>query len=732
MKSFKISFKIILTVFALTLISSISFSQNQILVNIQHPPFNRLNIEDLWKINLTNATNDNLSVYLYGTLSEENAGLIATGTSNFINLNPGLKRIDTRELSSLSFDYPNPDPKYKESIIRTGGVPNGYYEICIYVKFSNSNDDAGSDCLEHRVEKSFPISLITPDDDDKISSTIPIFTWMHMKNPGSNAKYKITIVEVLGNQTPELAISSNPAWFTKDKLSSPLLQYPISARKFEVGKEYAWQTYVLENGVLLTESDIWSFIVESPISNNLSIVFPKTGEEIENNTLNFKWRYTKQAHSNLNYTIKVVEVLNNQSLEDAIQNNNTQLTKSHISKKYFNIQMNGQEFKPGKKYAWQVFALERGTLLAESDVNSFVIPSKRSSNDGIVLPITGEEIESDSISLITEPSLNTPQDGKTITNKNPIFAWTHFKRPESNANYTIKIVELITNQNPESAINSNPDWFIKNEINSTNILYPISAKQFESGKEYAWQIKVYYKGVFLTESDAWTFKYGNLTNSELDVILPKIGEEIEGDSISFAWTYTNQSDNSLSYSIKVVEILNDQSPELAIQNNSIFGEKNNIKSTYINNPHFEHEFIPGKKYAWKVFAYENEFLIAESDVSSFIISSDKNIIIDILFPNTGEAIEVDSLYFEWKKFDSTDSTINYSLKIFEVHENQTPNEAIENRNYFEKSNLNSPNYLYYMDSNKLFNVGIKYAWHVTVYKKDDLIGMSEVGIFIIK
>ena len=54
MKPFKISFEIILTVFALILISNIAFSQNQVIVNIQHPPFNRLNIEDLWKINLTN------------------------------------------------------------------------------------------------------------------------------------------------------------------------------------------------------------------------------------------------------------------------------------------------------------------------------------------------------------------------------------------------------------------------------------------------------------------------------------------------------------------------------------------------------------------------------------------------------------------------------------------------------------------------------------------------------
>jgi len=733
MKPFKISFRIFLIAFAIILISNISFSQNQVIVNIQHPPFNRLNIEDLWKINLINTTNDNLSIYLFGTLSEENAGLIATGTSNIFTLNPGIKKIDTKELSSLSFSYPNPDPKYKESIIRTGGVPNGDYEICISVKLSNSNDDAGSNCLRHSVEKSLPISLINPDNGNEIPSGISIFTWMHMKNPGSNAKYKIVIVEVLGNQTPELAISSNPAWFTKDKLSSTILQYPISARKFEVGKEYAWQTYALERGVVLTESDVWSFIVVNPIGNNLSIIFPKTGEEIETDSVNFEWRYTKQVNSNTKYTIKIVEILEDQSPENAIKNNNTLWTKSHLPKTFIHNPCNGQEFKPGNKYAWQVFAHDKGILQAESDVYSFVISSKKSSKDGVVFPITGEEIENDSMSLIIEPKLITPNDGKTVNAKYPFFTWTYFKKPESNSKYTIKIVELLANQNPELAIISNPDWFIKSELNTSNILYPISAKQFESGKEYAWQIEVYDKGTYLMKSDTWTFIYENVTNFGLDVIFPKIGEEIEVDSISFAWTFNNQPDNNVTYSIKVVEILDGQSPEDAIQHNNIFGEMDHINDTYINNPQFEQEFALGKEYAWKIFAYENEVLIAESDISSFKISPANNLAIDILFPNTGEEIEVDGLHFEWKKYNSTDSSINYSIKIVEVFENQSSKEAIENNNYyFEESNLSSTNSIYYPDSFKIFNVGKKYAWRVTVHNNNELIGTSEVGFFIIK
>ena len=96
------------------------------------------------------------------------------------------------------------------------------------------------------------------------------------------------------------------------------------------------------------------------------------------------------------------------------------------------------------------------------------------------------------------------------------------------------------------------------------------------------------------KSDVWKFKYGNVTNFGLDVIFPKIGEEIEVDSISFAWTSNNQPDNNVSYSIKVVEILDGQSPEVAIQYNNIFGEKSHINNTYLNNPKFEQEFSPGK------------------------------------------------------------------------------------------------------------------------------------------
>ena len=122
----------------------------------------------------------------------------------------------------------------------------------VSVKLSSSNNEVGSGCINQNVEMSAPLLLIVPDNGEKISLTLPIFTWMHIKKPGSDANYTLTIVELLPNQTPELAILTNPLWFTKEKITSTVFQYPLSVRRFETGKEYAWQVNIFEMGVLLT------------------------------------------------------------------------------------------------------------------------------------------------------------------------------------------------------------------------------------------------------------------------------------------------------------------------------------------------------------------------------------------------------------------------------------------------------------------------------------------------
>ncbi|MBC8490366.1 MAG: hypothetical protein H8D45_30490 [Bacteroidetes bacterium] len=461
------SFRFLLIACTLLLISRFSFSQNQVIVNIEQPLYNQLNVEDVWKINLTNTTNNVLSVYLFGTLSEENAGLIATGTSKVFSLNPGFKKIKSGEITPITIDYPNPDSKYKESMIRTGGVPTGNYEVCISVKLSSSNNEVGSGCINQKVEMSAPLSLIAPDNGEKISLILPTFTWMHLKKPGSDASYTITVVELLPNQTPELAILTNPSWFTKEKITSTVFQYPLSARRFETGIEYAWQVNVFEKGVLLTESDVWSFKYENPIGPQVEVIFPKVGEEIEGDSISFEWRCSMQADNSLSYSIKVVEILNGQSPEDAIQENDVFWKKNQIKSTFLSYSDIDGEFEHGKKYSWQVSAVKTGELLAMSEVSVFEIVSEENTELDVIFPKVGEEIEGDGLFL----------------------EWETYDIPEGSVKYSLKIVEVLEGQTKEAALDNNVTLLEKNDLETSKYLcYLDSSFELDAGKKYAWQV----------------------------------------------------------------------------------------------------------------------------------------------------------------------------------------------------------------------------------------------------
>lgn len=69
----------------------------------------------------------------------------------------------------------------------------------------------------------------------------PLFTWLApTPTPTSGITYKIKIVEIKGDQSPENALRTNKPFFEKDSLEILNFQYPSSARAFETGRTYAW------------------------------------------------------------------------------------------------------------------------------------------------------------------------------------------------------------------------------------------------------------------------------------------------------------------------------------------------------------------------------------------------------------------------------------------------------------------------------------------------------------
>ncbi|MBK6538152.1 MAG: hypothetical protein IPG09_10360 [Ignavibacteria bacterium] len=100
------------------------------------------------------------------------------------------------------------------------------------------------------------ITLISPQDLDSISSRNATFTWAGGTLSGGSS-YKLKIVQIIGNQSPQVAFESNRAFFEKDGLRISSFQYPLSAPNFLQGKKYAWG---VTSGT--SNSEIFSFKVK--------------------------------------------------------------------------------------------------------------------------------------------------------------------------------------------------------------------------------------------------------------------------------------------------------------------------------------------------------------------------------------------------------------------------------------------------------------------------------------
>lgn len=234
-------------------------------VRLTQPPPNQLKVADLWKIDLNNRSGKVVRVYLRGTAEEMSVpdGIIADAHSSEFDCPPGLFRINARQISPIDVDESN--DRYRDALLTTGNVPTGDYQICVEVIDAETQAVIGRDCKFTTVNRmSVPI-LISPPDESDVPDKYPVFTWMASVPPGPKQiiKYKITLAEMFGTQTPADAIRRNPAWFQQSGITRTIIQYPVSTRGFMKGQKYAWMIEAYEERgaevVTLGESEIWWF-----------------------------------------------------------------------------------------------------------------------------------------------------------------------------------------------------------------------------------------------------------------------------------------------------------------------------------------------------------------------------------------------------------------------------------------------------------------------------------------
>ena len=130
----------------------------------------------------------------------------------------------------------------------------------------------------------------------------------------------------------------------------------------------------------------------------------------------------------------------------------------------------------------------------------------KAAGTGIVL---GHDCYSTRIEQVTPSIPVFPGDGDRVEDLYPTFVWTPPVPvpPQLQPRYTLRIVEIIGRQTPYDAMLSNPAFFKQEDIPVSLFSYPSSARFFQPGKRYAWQISASADGFPLGESEIWSFLY---------------------------------------------------------------------------------------------------------------------------------------------------------------------------------------------------------------------------------
>jgi hypothetical protein len=220
----------------------------QIILILKPPDPGKLNIADFWSFTLINTTNNSMEVYLKGTAVEKVDGLIASGKTANILLNPketkNMKVSDFPETPEVK--YHSDKERYKESLIRLGKFPSGIYTICIGVYQVKEKKETVDECQTYEVFSGI-LDLISPDDKKEIEVAKQIlFTWTPLQE---EKNYSIRIVELRKGQSIIDAIKTNKVFFEKKGIMQNLFQYPMTERDFDTSKIYAWQVTANQSNV---------------------------------------------------------------------------------------------------------------------------------------------------------------------------------------------------------------------------------------------------------------------------------------------------------------------------------------------------------------------------------------------------------------------------------------------------------------------------------------------------
>ena len=377
-----------------------AFSQPKVKIELFNPPPGPFSEGNLWKMTLTNLTGSPLQIYLEGNADNLTTNQrIVEATSPTINLPPGRSNYNYRSFESGNVNWM--DTTIQNFISRTGTVPAGNYKTCVTAKSADSGNIVGiENCVYPNVigDPVLQITLITPADRDSINSRNATFTWAGGTLSGGSS-YKLKIVQIIGNQSPQVAFESNRAFFEKDGLRISSFQYPLSAPNFLQGKKYAWGVtsgtsnseifsfkVKRDQSIIIVPTDTTRIIIDTvrnPVLQdliNINLISPSAMDSVQNTRPDFEWS-PERIISGLKYNVKVVPINENQSSSDALINNTPLINKSNIFQTSLQYPTDVSSLDTSNNYAWQVSAFDSLSNLRGKSSNGLILSSNKTMSD---------------------------------------------------------------------------------------------------------------------------------------------------------------------------------------------------------------------------------------------------------------------------------------------------------------------------------------------------------------
>lgn len=251
----------------LLLLAGMGAARAQFSITAVQPPAQFV-YEDLWHLSVSGPSSSNYTeFYISLRIYDEQGNLEVKSNSSpfaFSYLPLYVNKTNLGPLPAFQTLYYN--STMLQSVIQSGGYfPAGTYNIQ-FVLFGRPTDGEFTELNDYTyqvvIEAMWPPMLLTPYDGDTIDTHYPLLTWTPAYISGSQQiLYELYLTEMNENQTPYMAITSNPSLFNQKDMPGTVLPYPPSAAGLEINQWYAWQVVATVNGQPVGYSQVWSFII---------------------------------------------------------------------------------------------------------------------------------------------------------------------------------------------------------------------------------------------------------------------------------------------------------------------------------------------------------------------------------------------------------------------------------------------------------------------------------------